>query len=316
MSSLKSFVLGVLIVSVTLLSLTACSSDKKGVGTEKKVTKAEYENWLDKDNAERAENDVFPLDGVLKITEIHNGFFFASSIHVTPYEIKINGSLESRWCKGDTFTASFKNVYLNEEKHRIEADLAEMKEADYVLSGNGDEKPVIYLYPESETMVSVHLDYKGEIFCTYPEYRNGWTVTASPDGTLTDAKGQTYNYLYWEGKNDTVYDFSKGFCVKGEDTAAFLETALDRLGLTRKEANEFIVFWLPKMQDNPYNIIAFQSDAYTDSAKLEISPKPDTLIRVFMAWRPSDSFVDIEPQTLTAPERNGFVAVEWGGSMR
>ncbi|MBE6787718.1 MAG: hypothetical protein E7537_05165, partial [Ruminococcaceae bacterium] len=41
----------------------------------------------------------------------------------------------------------------------------------------------------------------------------GWTVTASPDGTLTDAKGQTYNYLYWEGETYAQYDLSKGFCV-------------------------------------------------------------------------------------------------------
>ena len=46
------------------------------------------------------------------------------------------------------------------------------------------------------------------------------------------------------------YDLSKGFCVKGEDTAAFLEGALEQLGLTRREANEFIVYWLPLMEQN------------------------------------------------------------------
>ncbi|MFR3923190.1 MAG: hypothetical protein ACLTYN_15795 [Dysosmobacter welbionis] len=49
-------------------------------------------------------------------------------------------------------------------------------------------------------------------------------VTASPDGTLTDAVGQTCNYLYWEGVSRTEYDFSQGFCVPGRDTAAFLRT--------------------------------------------------------------------------------------------
>lgn len=175
-------------------------------------------------------------------------------------------------------------------------------------------KPVIYLYPEKETEVTVKLDYNGKLTCTYPEYRDGWSVTAQPDGTLTDASGQTYNYLYWEGQGPAEYDFSKGFCVKGEDTAAFLESALAQLGLTRKEANEFIVFWLPMMQNNPYNIITFQTDRYTETAPLTITPAPNTLLRVYMAWYGSEEAIEIPTQELTAPERSGFTVVEWGGT--
>ena len=122
-------------------------------------------------------------------------------------------------------------------------------------------KPVIYLYPEAETEVTVSLDYGGELTCVYPAFDGGasWSVTAAPDGTLTDAAGQTYNYLYWEGVSDADYDFSEGFCVPGGDTAAFLEDALADLGLTRREANEFIVYWLPRMEANAYNLISFQT---------------------------------------------------------
>ncbi len=175
-------------------------------------------------------------------------------------------------------------------------------------------KPVIYLYPESEMKISVKLDYAGVLTCTYPEYNNGWEVIAAPDGTLTDKNGQIYNYLYWEGISGTEYDFSKGYCVAGEDTAAFLEEALAKLGLNRREANEFIVYWLPIMQENPYNIISFQTDVYTEAAKLEVNPAPDTLIRVFMAWQSADDFVEIPEQELVAPERTGFTVVEWGGA--
>ena len=117
-----------------------------------------------------------------------------------------------------------------------------------------DEKPVIYLYPEQETDVRVTLDLAGELTCAYPAYGDGWSVRAAPDGTLTDESGQTYRYLYWEGTSGTDYDFSTGFCVSGEDTAAFLENALRQLGLNREEANEFIIYWLPQMQDNTYNL--------------------------------------------------------------
>jgi len=176
------------------------------------------------------------------------------------------------------------------------------------------EKPVIYLYPEEETKVSVTLDYDGDLTCTYPEYEGGWNVTAFPDGTLLDKEGQSYNYLYWEGKSNVSYDFSKGFCVAGEDTAKFLEGALAKLGLTRREANEFIVYWLPLMEENPYNVISFQSEVYTKSAELKINPSPDTVIRVFMAWKPETEMVPIEPQQLSTVERVGFTVIEWGGA--
>ena len=181
--------------------------------------------------------------------------------------------------------------------------------------GPAAEKPVIYLYPEEETKVSVTLDFDGELTSTYPAYGDNWTVDASPDGTLTDpTTGRQYYCLFWEGVSQTEYDFSTGFCIAGENTAAFLEDALAQLGLTEQEANEFIIYWLPKMEHNPYNLISFQQEAYTDSAKLTIDPAPDTLIRVFMAWQGLDQPVEVEPQILTAPHRTGFTAVEWGGA--
>ena len=178
----------------------------------------------------------------------------------------------------------------------------------------GDAKPVIYLYPEKETEVSVRLDYDGALTCAYPAYDGAWTVTAAPDGTLTDEAGQTYNYLYWEGAAQTEYDFSQGFCVPGGETAAFLEDALSRLGLTRREANEFIVYWLPRMEPNPYNLIAFQADAYTDHARLTVTPEPDSLLRVFMAWKPLEAPMDLPAQELPTFKRTGFTVVEWGGA--
>ncbi|MFR9145300.1 MAG: hypothetical protein ACLVJ4_01585 [Mediterraneibacter sp.] len=161
-------------------------------------------------------------------------------------------------------------------------------------------KPVIYLYPEQEQEVSVRLEYDGELTCTYPEYKEGWTVTAEPDGRLTDRTGTEYNYLYWEGTSDWEYDFSEGFCVAGKDSAEFLEGALAELGLTRREANA-------------YNLISFQAEAYTEHAGLVIEPEPDTVIRVFMAYQPADSRQEIPEQELDAPERTGFTVVEWGG---
>ena len=269
------------------------------------------EPWLDKTTATQYESALF---SDITITKIYANCFFAKPVVFAPYEIKLNGILSDEWCVGDQVICTYENTYYDEEKNRVEADMLTIRESTYERNPLLAKKPVLYLYPEEETEVSVRLNLDGRLTCTYPAYHDGWTVTASPDGTLTDANGQTYNYLYWEGESDTRYDLSQGFCVRGEDTAAFLEDALEKLGLTRKEANEFIVYWLPQMQDNPYNILSFQTNCYTDAAELAVHPAPDTLIRVFMAWQASDTPVALEAQELTAPDRTGFTVVEWGGT--
>ena len=177
-------------------------------------------------------------------------------------------------------------------------------------------KPVLYLYPEAETEVTVRLDYKGRLTCTYPEPDpdGAWHVTAQPDGTLTDKQGREYSYLFWEGASDGAPpDFSRGFVVKGSDTAAFLREKLAYMGLTPREYNEFIVYWLPRMQDTPWNLIAFQGKNYTDSAPLTVTPEPDSVLRVFMAYRPLTTPAAVPPQELTPFVRRGFTLVEWGG---
>ena len=267
--------------------------------------------WLDKETAQKQENIIF---NHITITEIYANCFFARPVDPMPYEIKLNGALSEDWCVGDQVICTYENTYYDSENNRVEADFLTVEPSDYELDPGLARKPVIYLYPQTETAVSVKLLLDGKLTCAYPAYHTGWHVTAAPDGTLTDAKGQTYNYLYWEGLTAVRWDMSKGFCVKGEDTAAFLEQALEKLGLSRREANEFIIYWLPLMEQNPYNIISFQTDAYTVAAELEIDPAPDTLIRVFMAWKASDAFTALPAQELTTPERTGFTVVEWGGT--
>lgn len=176
-----------------------------------------------------------------------------------------------------------------------------------------DEKPAIYLLPEEKTEVTVELDYAGTLTCSYPAYNQGWHVWATPEGVITDENGREYNCLFWEGTSEVTYDFRRGFVVPGADTEAFLEEKLAILGLNDREAGDFITYWLPRLQDNPYNLIAFQGRAYTDAAKLTVTPAPDTMIRVFMAWKPLEEPVDIPEQELPAGNRQGFTVVEWGG---
>ena len=175
-------------------------------------------------------------------------------------------------------------------------------------------KPLIYIYPEKEMDVSIKLGNSHLITTSYPKYVDGWNVKASPDGNL-EYNGKNYYGLYWEGENYNSYESDEGFIVKGEDTSKFFEEKLSLLGLSEKEANEFIIYWLPKMEHNKYNYIRFDTLENINSyMPLEISPKPETLIRVYMMYKPLDNYKEVKEQTLTKVERKGYTVVEWGGS--
>jgi hypothetical protein len=144
----------------------------------------------------------------------------------------------------------------------------------------------------------------------------GWKVTAFPDGKIINHDDkQEYNYLFWEGKTASKvnWDLSSGFVVKGTDTREFLQETLSKIGLTPKEYNEFIVYWYPLMMDNEYNLIHFAGKQYTDTAPLNITPEPDSMLRVFMVYKPLSKFIEIEAQAIKPFERKGFTVVEWGG---
>lgn len=182
-------------------------------------------------------------------------------------------------------------------------------------------KPVIYLYPQEETDVNVKLDFDGSMTCTYPEYGEGWEVTAFPDGRIYDRNTERYyDYLFWEGtRSFDSYVFGNAECVAREDTVAFLEEYLSATGLNSSETDDFISFWLPKLQESPYNLISFPNEEYSEWAKLDVYPVPDTEIRVYMVFIPLDEPVDVPAsQHLKIPEgtdRSGFTVVEWGGTV-
>ncbi len=198
---------------------------------------------------------------------------------------------------------------------------AEEKKAQFPDSNQGRLptawKPVIYLYPKKEELVRVELQYPGKFTVTYPDYDDGWEVIAYPDGKLINFEDNNeYSYLFWEGEGDYAdYDLSTGFVVKGKDTVEFLQEKLGEIGLTPKEYNEFIVYWMPKMKDYAFNLIHFATkEEYDKRIPLIVDPKPDSMLRVFMVYKKIDAPVEVIPQEFSHFEREGFSVVEWGGT--
>ncbi|OHT16532.1 hypothetical protein TRFO_13117 [Tritrichomonas foetus] len=205
--------------------------------------------------------------------------------------------------------------------------------------------PIIYLYPDVEMGVDVSLKMNGIIQTIYPKCTScnnrdecSWIVKAKPTGKLEMISSEStnysvnqrnieYDYLFYEGiKPKLNLNELEGFFVKKEETSSFLETKLHEIGLNDSEMNEFIVFWLPRLEKNDYNFICFYvNEKYSEISTLDVNPKPKSILRVFMVFKgyskeehknklDSEFQFQLIPQTFPPFERKGFTIVEWGGS--
>ncbi len=178
-------------------------------------------------------------------------------------------------------------------------------------------KPIIYVYPTTEMELSIKLGKPESLLISYPKYKNMWNVKAEPNGTLTDIEtGKKLYSLYYENRiNRNVKMEKEGFVVEGEKTAEFLDEKLEILGLNYKEREEFIIYWLPKLEANKFNYIRFMSkEEIEDNMPLEFSIQPETLIRINMTFKGLDKPIDVEEQKIEKIDRKGFTIVEWGAT--
>ena len=176
-------------------------------------------------------------------------------------------------------------------------------------------KPVIYLYPVEPTEVTVRFENPGNLITTYPKYAGEWRVFAGADGTLTDENGRQYYALFFDEERTHEVDFSTGFYVTAEGATEFLEEKLAALGFTEREADEFIMFWLPVLEKNGQSLVYFEQTAERDAeCPIDITPAPESVLRVIIHIKKVDAPVGIEEQTLVPFERQGFTLVEWGGT--
>ena len=180
----------------------------------------------------------------------------------------------------------------------------------------GIAKPVLYLYPKKTTKLTITFEHPELLETTYPKYTDKWEVKAHSNGDLYDNNGAYYYALYWDEKQVHSVDFSTGYYVEKDNAISFLEQKLSYIGLSRREANEFIMYWLPILEKNEKSLVYFELTEERESYnKLNISPKPDSLLRLVIHIKKVDSKVEIPKQSLTKFQRKGFVAVEWGGTV-
>ena len=238
----------------------------------------------------------------------------------TNYSVNGNNIKVSISYKSTCGVCAKENVYYllkvnkNITSPNVNIEYKEMSKED--CNPNMAYKPLIYLYPTVDTKVNVKLGRSEALTSTYPKYKDSWNVLAKPTGELIDDKGRSFYGLYWEGYNTIDVTFEDGFVVKKDDLIPFLEEKLSALGLNEREANEFIIYWLPKLEENEYNLIRFESiDKINKNMPLIINPKPDTVIRILIEYKKADKDTKVKTQALVTPVRKGFTVVEWGDTI-
>ena len=291
--------------------------DGKEVSKDDRIIISSYNQYREYFNSNNLKEKDFKDNNYALIVVTYSGCL---EYDVTPTKYNIKGNtinIEVKYKVACGFCAPEYDYYL------LKIDKS-MTSFDYEINyqavnkvkcdQNVDYKPLIYIYTLEEIDVTVKLGYPERLTTTYPKYNNEWKVKAYPNGDLKDDKNIYYG-LYWEGIDSLDPQFEDGFLVRGVDSASFLEEKLSILGLNDRERDEFIIYWLPKLEANKYNLIRFESlDLINKNMPLDIDPNPDTLIRVLMEYKASDKFVSIKEQKLTTPVRQGYTVVEWGGT--
>ncbi|MCB9187698.1 MAG: hypothetical protein H6600_08060 [Flavobacteriales bacterium] len=177
-------------------------------------------------------------------------------------------------------------------------------------------KPVVYVYTEDTTDVEIKLNYNGELTFVYPEFMEHWDLTVYPDGMIQDnSTNRKYPYLFWEGiySPSQLSDLDSGFVVKKDSLVAFLEENLFTIGLNEREITDFITYWCPILEEEQYIIKFYQQDMCNSLATYNITPSPQSSIRLYVTFQPLNGSSNIPKPKLNSITREAFTIVEWGG---
>jgi hypothetical protein len=73
-------------------------------------------------------------------------------------------------------------------------------------------------------------------------------------------------------------------------------------------------FWQPRLPKTPYvRLTWLNTEDMNKLAPLSVNPRPDTSIRIFLEFQGLEKPISLKTQKLTAPNREGFTLIEWGG---
>ena len=173
-------------------------------------------------------------------------------------------------------------------------------------------KPNIYIYPteKTELVVKINFPIGGELETTIPEYGNGWNITVDTTGIINDV----YTYLFYESNQPDVWQRNYGWFVNSENLDSFFRANLSEYGFKGHEIDDFINYWIPRLDSFSNYAIYPQTKKLIDEViRLEFSIQPDRILRLFYVIdRQDQSPEKLKEPTIESFARKGYFVTEWG----
>lgn len=173
-------------------------------------------------------------------------------------------------------------------------------------------KPNIYIYPPTRSTVSVTLEFPmgGGVTESIPAYGEGWNVEVEPSGRI----GGKYDYLFYESSAPDRYQYTSGWIVEKGDLTAFFRKNLSETGFNEKESQDFIDYWIPRLNGFSRYIIYPQYAAEIEKViRLKVDKRPDSVLRLFYVIKGTDEKgMQLSLPVIPKFTREGFVVTEWG----
>ena len=173
-------------------------------------------------------------------------------------------------------------------------------------------KPNIYIYPKEQIQLLVQLDFPlgGKIIKSIPKYRTGWNIIVDTNGLINNS----YSYLFYESTQPNVWQKDYGWITKTNELESFFRKNMAEYGFIGREIDDFIDYWIPRLNNYPFYSIYPQTEQIIDKViQLSLSKQPDNLLRLFYVIEGHNRIQDKLPEpSMVDFNRDGYFVTEWG----
>lgn len=139
----------------------------------------------------------------------------------------------------------------------------------------------------------------------------GWNIIVAPGGRING----TYDRLFYEAEAFFNFTLDAGWVLQRSNFARRMNEILVNIGLNDKERADFMAYWSKRIDWKKKYCIAYylKRNEIDKAAPLTISKTPESLMRLFFKFVPTDTLVTVPEPKIEKFQRIGFSVVEWGG---
>jgi hypothetical protein len=173
-------------------------------------------------------------------------------------------------------------------------------------------KPNIYIYPQKSIQLGIKVSFPlgGAILESIPLYNNGWQVNVDTNGVISNK----YKFLFYESKQPDLFQYKNGWCISKDNLRTFFMQNMKLYNFSEYEINDFLEYWLPRLNEYNYYMIYPQTNDIIDKIiKLDFSQNPDNINRLYYGFLGLNNYSQINEPLVKNFKRDGFYIMEWGG---